>query len=70
MNQIRQFFTYSLLRVTFKSFSLYFREKFGLFSVNLDDPLRTRTPKSSAKFYKKIVKSNGFQELQNEDISK
>ncbi|KAK4874765.1 hypothetical protein RN001_014125 [Aquatica leii] len=31
--------------------------KFGLYYVNFSDPLRTRTPKLSAHFYKNIIKS-------------
>jgi hypothetical protein len=41
------------------------REKFGLFNVNFEDPMRTRLPKASARFFKNIVESNGFKELLN-----
>ncbi|KAK5649854.1 hypothetical protein RI129_000883 [Pyrocoelia pectoralis] len=30
--------------------------KFGLYYVNFSDPLRTRTPKSSANFYKELIR--------------
>jgi beta-glucosidase/6-phospho-beta-glucosidase/beta-galactosidase len=32
-----------------------FREKFGLYQVDFTDPNRTRTIKSSAKFYKNVI---------------
>ena len=39
-----------------------FREKFGLHSVDFDDPSRPRTPKASSQFLKEIVTNNGFVE--------
>ena len=36
------------------------REKFGLHSVDFDDPSRPRTPKASSQFLKEIVTNNGF----------
>ena len=38
------------------------REKFGLHSVDFDDPSRPRTPKASSQFLKEIVTNNGFVE--------
>ncbi len=37
-----------------------YTEKFGIHQVDFQDPNRTRTPKSSAKFLKRIVDDNGF----------
>ena len=37
-----------------------FSEKFGLYSVNMSDPERTRIPKASAKYYSKLITDNGF----------
>ena len=39
-----------------------YTEKFGLHSVNMTDPERTRTAKHSSVFYSKIVGQNGFVE--------
>lgn len=35
-------------------------ENFGLHYVDFNDPARKRVPKDSAKFYKQIIKDNGF----------
>ncbi|XP_033626286.1 cytosolic beta-glucosidase-like [Asterias rubens] len=37
-----------------------YREKFGLYEVNFDDPERPRTPRESAKTFAGIIKNNGF----------
>ncbi len=37
---------------------MFFREKFGLFHVDFNDPDRTRTAKKSAEFFSQIIKSN------------
>ena len=36
------------------------REKFGVHDVDMEDPGRTRTPKGTATFLKKIFDDNGF----------
>ena len=36
------------------------REKFGLHSVDFNDPERPRTPKASSKYLKEIITNNGF----------
>ena len=36
------------------------REKFGLHSVDFNDPTRQRTPKASSKFVRDIFVNNGF----------
>ena len=41
-----------------------YTEKFGLHSVNMTDPNRSRTAKQSSIFYAKIVQQNGFVENQ------
>jgi beta-glucosidase/6-phospho-beta-glucosidase/beta-galactosidase len=37
---------------------MLFREKFGLFHVEFNDPERKRTAKKSAEVYSHIIKSN------------
>ena len=37
-------------------------EKFGLHSVDFNDPDRPRTPKESSKYLKSLVLANGFVE--------
>ena len=37
---------------------MFFREKFGLFHVDFNDPDRKRTPKKSAEVFSRIIKSN------------
>jgi beta-glucosidase/6-phospho-beta-glucosidase/beta-galactosidase len=37
---------------------VFFREKFGLFHVDFNDPDRKRTAKKSAEVYSQITKSN------------
>ncbi|XP_065348184.1 myrosinase 1-like [Cloeon dipterum] len=37
-----------------------YTERFGLYHVDFNDPLRPRTPKSSATFYKQVIADNGF----------
>ncbi|XP_076434590.1 lactase/phlorizin hydrolase-like [Babylonia areolata] len=37
-----------------------YSEKFGLYRVNMSDPHRARTPKASARFYRDLIKDNGF----------
>lgn len=38
-------------------FFLLFRNLFGLYEVDFEDPARTRTPRKSAFVYKQIVKT-------------
>ena len=45
-----------------------FREKFGLHSVDFNDPERPRTPKASSKYLKEIITNNGFIESYNDDV--
>lgn len=42
-----------------------YTEKFGLHSVDFNDPQRPRTPKASAKFFRQLVSDNGFVERCN-----
>ena len=42
--------------------STFFSEKFGLHSVDFEDPMRPRTPKASSAFIAKIASDNGFVE--------
>lgn len=35
-----------------------YRSKFGLYEVDFDSPMRTRTPRASAHYYKAIIKEN------------
>ncbi|XP_075985445.1 myrosinase 1-like isoform X2 [Anticarsia gemmatalis] len=37
-----------------------YRSKFGLYEVDFNDPLRTRTPRNSARFYANIIKNNAL----------
>lgn len=37
-----------------------YRIRFGIHSVDFDDPNRPRTPKRSAQVYKEIIHNNGF----------
>ncbi|XP_076452948.1 lactase/phlorizin hydrolase-like [Babylonia areolata] len=37
-----------------------YTEKFGMYAVNMADPNRARTPKASARFFRDIIKENGF----------
>ena len=37
-----------------------YTERFGLHYVNFSDPARPRTPKASARWYKQVIKDNGF----------
>ena len=39
-----------------------YTEKFGLHSVNMSSPERTRTAKESSIYYGKIARNNGFLE--------
>ncbi len=43
--------------------------RFGLYRVDFANPQRTRTPKLSAYYYKKIIQDNGFlnQHFENND---
>lgn len=34
--------------------------RFGLYRVDFEDPQRKRTPKLSARYYKKVIQDNGF----------
>ncbi len=43
-------------------FFLSFSDKFGVHSVDFDDPERPRTPKESSRYLADIVKTNGFVE--------
>lgn len=42
----------------FFNLKCYFREKFGLYHVDFNDPNRKRTAKASAKAYSRIAKTN------------
>ena len=42
--------------------SLYYREKFGIHSVNFSDPALPRTAKESSKFLAQIIADNGYVE--------
>ena len=37
-----------------------YTKKFGLYAVDFNDPNRTRRPKKSVSFFKKLVADNGF----------
>ena len=37
-----------------------FSEKFGMHSVDFNDPNRPRTSKASSRFFKEIADNNGF----------
>lgn len=37
-----------------------YSEKFGLYAVDMADPNRRRTPKASARFYRDLIKDNGY----------
>lgn len=37
-----------------------YKLRFGLYRVDFDDPQRTRNPKLSAYYYKKVIKDKGF----------
>lgn len=39
----------------FKAFNLYFRVNLGHYHVDFESPERTRTPKQSADYYRKVV---------------
>jgi beta-glucosidase/6-phospho-beta-glucosidase/beta-galactosidase len=39
-----------------------FRQKFGLYKIDFEDPMRARTRKASAVAYAKIIQDNGFPE--------
>ncbi|XP_073490360.1 lactase/phlorizin hydrolase-like [Aquarana catesbeiana] len=42
-----------------------YAERFGLYYVNFSDPALPRTPKDSAKFYRNIIRCNGFPNPRN-----
>ena len=42
--------------------SCYYREKFGIHSVNFSDPALPRTAKESSKFLAQLIIDNGFVE--------
>ncbi|KAG8231276.1 hypothetical protein J437_LFUL010314 [Ladona fulva] len=42
-----------------------YTQKFGIYSVDFDDPERRRTAKESAKAYSTIIKNNGFLKCQD-----
>lgn len=35
-----------------------FRQRFGLYFVNFEDPEKKRTPKLSSRFFKNIIQTN------------
>ena len=37
-----------------------YTEKFGLHSVDFDDPSRPRTPKRSVAWFKRVIQNNGL----------
>ncbi|CAG0896857.1 unnamed protein product, partial [Darwinula stevensoni] len=37
-----------------------YSEKFGLHFVDFDDPQRPRTPKASSRFFRQLIRDNGF----------
>ena len=45
------------------------REKFGLHSVDFNDPERPRTPKASSKYLKEIITNNGFIQSYDDDVN-
>lgn len=42
-----------------------YAERFGLYYVNFSDPALPRIPKDSAKFYRNIIRCNGFPNPRN-----
>ena len=40
--------------------TLGYRDGFGLYRVDFNDPAKTRRPKDSARTYSEIVRNNGF----------
>lgn len=42
-----------------------YSEKFGLHYVDFDDPDRPRETKDSAKWFKKLINTNGWEELKD-----
>ena len=50
----------NLLNYTIFNSFMPCREKFGLHSVDFNDPTRQRTPKASSKYVRDIFINNGF----------
>ena len=46
-----------------------YKLRFGLYRVDFSDKKRTRTPKLSAFYYKRIIQQNGFPLFNTEKIS-
>ncbi|XP_077868286.1 cytosolic beta-glucosidase-like [Saccoglossus kowalevskii] len=44
--------------------------RYGLFYVNLTDPVRTRMPRASAEKYAQIIQTNGFVKPSRRDVTK
>ncbi|XP_021353931.1 lactase-phlorizin hydrolase-like, partial [Mizuhopecten yessoensis] len=45
-----------------------YSERYGLHYVNFTNPARPRLPKASARYYRKLIKDNGFLELESKPI--
>ena len=59
--KLRGYFVWSLMD-NFE-WACGYTERFGLFHVDFNDPLRKRTPRKSARIYAEIAEDNGFKEV-------
>lgn len=58
---IRKFITKIQIQLNLSNHSVFeFSQKFGIYSVDFDDPARPRTQKLSGKRYAQIIADNGF----------